>query len=48
MVRWRIIVSSKIVDTMLSASLKDIVTLGNKLEVTYPESVAFLQGGVDA
>ena len=47
-VRWRIIVSSKIVDTMLSANLKDIVKLGNKLEVTYPESVAFLQGGVDA
>ena len=27
-VRWRIMVSSKIVDTVLSASLKDIVMLG--------------------
>ena len=47
-VRWRIIVSSKIVDTMLSASLNDIVKLGTILfKVTYLESVAFLQVGVD-
>ena len=47
-VRWRFIVSSNIVDTMLSASLNDIVKLGTILfKVTYLESVAFLQVGVD-
>ena len=40
-------VSSKIVDTVLSASLKDIVRLGNILKVTYLESVAFLPSGED-
>ena len=42
-VRCRIIVSSKIVDTVLSASLKDIVNSQEKyFQVTYLGSVAFL------
>ena len=47
-VRWRIIASSKIVDTVLSASLKDIVYSSETyFKVTYLGSVVFLPSGED-